>query len=279
WNALTNRPPVEALIAEVEDPVTARDYLDRFGVVLEPTLVLVGLTLGNDLDQIYFRQLPGLPPANGEGRPVDRLRSILLPAACRSPVRARGEERPVAGRWRLVELVRSAFASRREERGEAVLPYFGDWREPRLFDGNGLGFCLRQPPPEIEQALRATGELLSGMKGALEQRGVRMLLLLFPQRYEVQERDWEATVAAYGLDEECFERGLARRRIAELARRLGIETFDPTPQLVASFASSGRSLYLPGGDMHWNAHGHAVVAEALGSHLEKRSGDGVPGPD
>ncbi|MEZ5312986.1 MAG: hypothetical protein R2862_04670 [Thermoanaerobaculia bacterium] len=67
WNALTNRPPVEALIAEVEDPVTARDYLDRFGVVLEPTLVLVGLTLGNDLDQIYFRQLRGCRRRTGRG--------------------------------------------------------------------------------------------------------------------------------------------------------------------------------------------------------------------
>ena len=44
----------EVLVAETEEPATALYYLDHFGVKFHPDLVLLGITLGNDIAQTYF---------------------------------------------------------------------------------------------------------------------------------------------------------------------------------------------------------------------------------
>lgn len=283
WNQTPGLPRLEVLVAAIEQPATALDYLARFGLDFGPDLVLLGVTLGNDLDQSYvalapagdYRLRPGEDPPivlNPDRDPqieVERLQELALSAECSDPTAARAL-RGADGRSRfhLVELVRRLAAERRGREGEAVAPHFGDFAHPRLFDGNGLGGCLRKAPAEIDLAWERLAELLAATRDLVERQGSRLALVPFPQRYQVARADWEATVAAYGLVPACFDLQLPQRRLAALGERLGVPVLDPTAVLEAA-AGAGQALYLPRGDMHWSAAGHRAVARALAPHLRE----------
>ncbi len=283
WNLSPRGPRLEVLVAAIEQPATALDYLARFGLAFGPDLVLLGVTLGNDLDQSYvalapagdYRLRPGedppivLNPDRDPAAEVARLKDLMLPAECADPASARAS-RADAGRSRflLVELVRTLAAERRGRAGEAVTPHFGDFAHPRLFDGNGLGACLRRAPADIDLAWERLAGVLAATRDLVDRQGSRLALVAFPQRYQVASADWEAAVEAYGLVPACFDLRLPQRRLAALGERLGVPVLDPTAVL-ESAASSGQALYLPRGDMHWSAAGHRAVARALEPHLHE----------
>ena len=124
-------------------------------------------------------------------------------------------------------------------------------------------FCLVPPPPLIDVFFERLSRTLLGYRALAKERGFPLAVVLFPERYAVQEEDWNATVAGYGLRPACFDPGAPARRLRAFCAREGITCFDPAAALAAARRRSGRSQYLPGGDMHWNAEGHRAVFEAL----------------
>jgi lysophospholipase L1-like esterase len=134
----------------------------------------------------------------------------------------------------------------------------------RLFDGtNSLAFFLSPPPKEVELAFERLERTLGAYAATARAAGVRFLVLFFPQRYQVQPEDWGATVESYGLNAARFDLAAPGRRLGTFCRANGIAWLDLAPALAAAHERSGRSLYLPGGDMHWNPDGHRAVAAAV----------------
>jgi len=263
---LAARGPVEVLISEIEEPVTGLFWLDRSGARFHPAVVLLGVTLGNDIAQAGL----ALDPPGGyrieppdfhvervaEGLPLEKRAEIqaMISEACLVGAPART---PVRRHLRLLDLAL----------GMPVQP-IGSSRGPGLsrflLDAiNGLGFCLVPPPPLVDVFFERLSRTLLGYRALAHARGFAFAVVLFPQRYAVQEEDWNATVAAYGLRRDCFDPGAPARRLAAFCAREGITCFDPAAALVAAHRRTGRSLYLPEGDMHWSADGHRAVFEAL----------------
>lgn len=60
--------------------------------------------------------------------------------------------------------------------------------------------------------------------------------------------------------------GLMRTRLMEKARAQGFRVVDTEPLFKASFARDGRRFDFPH-DLHWNSHGHEVVAAAVAEAL------------
>jgi lysophospholipase L1-like esterase len=258
--------PAEVLISEIEEPVTGLFWLDRSGARFHPSAVILGLTLGNDVAQAGLAlDPPGAyriePPAFRIGRVAEGLalesRDEILAAIPEACLAGAPAEAPV--RWRL-HVLDLAF-------GMPVQP-IGSSRGPGLsrflLDGvNGLGICLVPPPPLVDVLFERLSRTLLGYRALAKERGFVFAVVLFPQRYAVQEEDWNATVAAYGLRPACFDPGAPARRLHAFCAQEGITCFDPAAALAAARRRSGRSQYLPGGDMHWNADGHRAVFEAL----------------
>ena len=263
---LAARGPAEVLISEIEEPVTGLYWLDRSGVRFHPALVLLGVTLGNDIAQAGLAlDPPGFYRIEPPDFHIERVAAELVhekrddihvrfPEACLAgaPVKT-----PVRRRVRLLDLVL----------GMPTQP-IGSSRGPGpsrfLLDGvNGLGFCLVPPPPLIDVYFERLSRTLLGYRALAAARGFAFAVVLFPQRYAVQEEDWDATVAAYGLRRGCFDPGVPARRLSAFCARERITCFDPAAALAAARRRTGRSQYLPGGDMHWNADGHRAVFEAL----------------
>lgn len=280
---------VEVLISLIESPPTGLLYLERHGLGWHPDLVLLGLTLGNDVAQAYLildprgelrLAAPGEggsaiaenPDADQEALVADHW-SWTLPRRCfdpraAAPPRARPETEEDG--LRLRRLATSRLAARRErEAPSAVASLWGRYRRPLLFDNHGLGLYLAEPPPRVRGAFERLFAMLRAFRDLCAEREVGFAVALFPQRFQVQERDWQATVAAYGLDPGCFDLMAPNRRIAAFCRRAGIPCLDPTEDLARRFEAAGESLYLPRGDMHWNARGHQAFFEATAEQVEE----------
>ena len=64
------------------------------------------------------------------------------------------------------------------------------------------------------------------MRRTAEQGGSKFLLVVHPQRYQVQPADWEALRQRWNLRAEDFDLELADRRIAGMAAARGIQVCD-----------------------------------------------------
>lgn len=262
--------PAEVLISEIEQPTTGLWWLLHGGFDWRPSLVVLGVTLGNDVAQTFFSVDPpgdywiGIQGGHVVMEPLDRPTPIpdrpeyalRLPPASLEPG-APETLAPVRRPLRLLDLLL----------GPAPQPIFclrGASFPHALFDGtNGLGIFLAKPPPAIDVALARTERVLGAYAAAARERGVNLLVVLFPQRFQVQEEDWAASVRAYGLRAAAFDLDGPSRRLSTFCAANSIACLDLAGPLREARRRGGRSLYLPGGDMHWSAAGHAAAAAAL----------------
>ena len=250
---------IEVLISCVESPHRGLEYLERFGVGWRPHLVLLGVTLGNDIAQDYVSLHPE-PIGFHHG-----LESFLLPASSlRADPRPRGGDLASFLR-RHSWLWADAFPADR--------PIAASYRDSglRLFDPwHGLGLFLGEPPPIVEEAYQRHFAVLRSMASLCEARGITFAVLLFPQRFQVQSNDWWATVEAWGLDPTAFDLRAPNRRIRAFCAEHGIAVIDPVEHMARVHERSRISAYLPQGDMHWNARGHRVWFEGARADLARR---------
>ncbi len=115
----------------------------------------------------------------------------------------------------------------------------------------------------LSEAYERLGRLLGAFQAFCDAREIALVVALFPQRFQVQPADWRQTVVKYGLKESAFDLEAPGRRILELCRASRTTCIDPTDAMRRRHEWSGRSLYLPRGDMHWNALGHEAFGDAV----------------
>ena len=241
---------IEVLIAELPHPAAALAYLQEHAWRLAPDLVVVGLTVGNDLAQGWSvrRRIPEplvadlLLPADAFQRsPVDRLAMRL--------------DRSLLS-WRSYRRVVSLL------RKSPITSDYGDFPgRVHVFDAmHGLGyFYARRPLPLVEQSWRETERLLLDLRLAGGEAGSRPIVVVFPQRFQTAAAEWRATSFEYGLDPAAFDLELPNRRLAAACAAAGLECVD----LLPAFRAEPAATYLPQGDMHWNARGQALAARTL----------------
>jgi hypothetical protein len=127
-------------------------------------------------------------------------------------------------------------------------------------------FYARRPLPLVEESWDETGRLLGEIGGAAAALGAPLLVAVWPQRFQTSDADWRATAFEYGLDPGAFDLDLPNRRIAAACARAGLDCAD----LLPAFREERAPSYLPLGDMHWNANGHAVAARVLAPLVRAR---------
>jgi hypothetical protein len=260
----------EILVAEIEGPSIALYYLDKFGLQLKPQIVLLGITLGNDIGQAY----QGLDP---HGRYTLTIKSGTVHieenhnpligfeqlAAYKIPPEYLKSETPTerfirrAGRW----LTRRHLLRRFYQQHEAITSW-GNRDNLSLFDANnGFGVFADPPPPEIQEAYHRLFRILDAFALICRQHGILFAVELFPQRYQVQPEDWARAVEEYGLNASRFNLMGPNEKIAAFCREHGIVCIDPTAAMARRYAVTGKPMYLPRGDMHWNKEGHRAFFE------------------
>jgi hypothetical protein len=260
----------EVMVSEIEEPATALYYLSKFGLAFHPQIVLLGITLGNDIGQAYI----GLDPKGKYSLKVDHdqvtiepktaeisessLQNYMIPAAYL--------ERPGFLRKQFYEL-RRGFKRLWLMRGfykdnEGIVSWYDAENPPRLFDfGNALGMFMQPPPPLIDEAYQRLFRVLSAMQTICKQHQIILAVEIFPQRFQVQPPDWESAVEKYRISKGRFDLMNPNKKIRQFCLQQNIAIIDPTREMAKYYAKSGNNMYLPFGDMHWNKTGHRAFFE------------------
>ena len=247
---------VEVLSAGAGQPDAYFDYLKQHGLKFDPDLVVVGITLANDMSQVYATKnnlsfkddlVSELLPDDAYSGDYTRLLPVRLDRSFYS--------------WRGYRRIRPLLLP------EGVGSWYDDVPgEVHAFDpSHALGyFYTRQTLTSVDQSFDEMERSLSGIVAICREARVELVFAIFPQRFQVSEREWRAAVFRYALDRNAFDLEHPNRRIHEMCDQLDArctDLLDPMAQ------HSSKRLYLPRGDMHWSERGHRVAGEALANYL------------
>jgi len=297
---------VRVLNAEVSDPAYGLHYLQRHGLGFRPAVVLYGLC-ANDMLQAALRfgpdrlfQLdaegrlvasPEAPEAAGAGDHhhlvypavssralAERDRSRSRRAIAAVSRRLHGAARELAGR---LLRFRALAPLERDVTRTAAVPMWSYAREAeradghmRLLDGTvNLAYFAVDPPPVLEEMYAKLFALLKAMDRSVRRAGGRFVLVVHPQRFQVDPADWRALRDYWQLADSDFDLERYNRRLSRFCRENGILCVDLLEPLRRE--ASKHALYLPRGDMHYNRAGHALAARSLADFLRAHVLDGA----
>jgi lysophospholipase L1-like esterase len=243
--------PVEVVNAGVSGWGTADQlvWLQRVGLALEPDLVLVAMTLHNDvsdnLDLRHHELVAGVPRARP--RTEMPLRTYL-------PLELKGWLASHSHLYRLLtEVLRGGEI---QARAGALTSHVSELMQRDPDDRIALGWQLTQDHlDEIHEASRAGDATMAVFMIPL---AIQLSDAVFEQFVENQD---------YGPHEALLDR--PQRQMLGWSEGAGVPVIDLLPAFRARTAADPRLLYIPA-DGHWNEAGHALAAETLADSLIER---------
>jgi SGNH hydrolase-like domain, acetyltransferase AlgX len=151
---------------------------------------------------------------------------------------------------------------------------------PRLHEalaGLGLVQPVSDDPPrefwpygpgrgrEVGEMWAVTAALLRALKQDVEARGARLSVLYVPARFEVNASVWQTTRERYQLGKR-WDPYVVYDRLQKEMDAIGVPLLDTREALSRTEASGPPAYYTR--DVHWNAVGNRIAAEALQRHVE-----------
>jgi lysophospholipase L1-like esterase len=134
-------------------------------------------------------------------------------------------------------------------------------RENRL--SIAMGTHAATPAPRVEKGLVLTEDAMQQFVDAVHRRRLPCAIFVVPDREQVDDRLWAATLVSHGLAAAAYDRRQPSERLVQFARRAGVPALD----LLAAFqARQAEQLY---DGVHWTPRGHAVAAEATAEFLRE----------
>lgn len=130
----------------------------------------------------------------------------------------------------------------------------------------GVPMGIYLPPDDVwTDGWQATDLVLAAFKTEAEANGARLGVFVIPDRRQIYDRDWDATLALLPtIERDALDRERPTRTILSLLDAQGIPALD----LGDAFRATDTRLYFEI-DGHFNASGHAVTANALADWLYK----------
>lgn len=221
-------------------------YLVQYGIDYEPDLVVVAMTLHNDISDNLRRQWHTL-----EGD------SLVSRDVAQMPY------------WQYKKAELKAFLSTRFQLYQLWrrVSHRGEIRQVRSALDSHIVQLFREPPPEgIASGFRLTELLLAEIKSTAQGVGAPTALFLLPLKVQLSDSIYAAFVQSAGATEAEMPAARPQRVMVAIADSLQIPVIDLLPAFVEWTATSDTTLYMVQ-DGHWNEAGHrlaaAIVAQGL----------------
>ncbi len=265
----------EVLISGHNNPSSAAYYLQEHGLKYQPNLVVVAITLGNDLTWHNYRssvystvsddgelvlELARKPQQTGREQP-----NLLLPAEAYLP------EGRLTDYWSKLEFkLRRVLATNSSYFEDSVPPATGPNPSTRgnAYAGDfftSLGLFYLPLMPEMEAFYEDFEELLWVYRRLTLKHKAQLLIVLFPTRFQVSGSDWDSLHRALRLNPARFDLNYPNRRLNEFCETNGIPVLDVTDAL----SHEPQSVFRPLGDMHLNEQGQKRVGEILAQRISE----------
>jgi hypothetical protein len=221
-------------------------YLTEYGLQYEPDLIVVAMTLHNDISdnlREYWHRLE-------DGALVDQRRTPIPPLEYAS-LQAKAF---LAVRFQLVQLYR-------EVRRGAESRQVGQALNTHVIE------LFKVPPPDhIERGFELTERLLERMQVVADGVGAPVALVVLPLVYQLSDNAFANFVQTSTVPSNEMSIGLPQETIQAAAERLGMPMIDLLPAFRRWTETRSEPLYIEW-DGHWNEEGHRlatqVVSEAL----------------
>jgi len=136
------------------------------------------------------------------------------------------------------------------------------------FLDDNLRPALRHKPPSVERAWQQFESDLRKLAQDLSEDQTTLIVALIPCRQAVEPNELANSLAYTQYETDDFDLDAPAERIAVIARDVDALVVNPTETFRERAASE--SLYLTG-DLHFNARGHRIFAEAISAALRSLS--------
>lgn len=221
-------------------------YLTTYGMKWRPDLVVVVMTLHNDLSDNLRQRFHTTRNSTLVERPRDKTTFLDYKL-----VQLKGFLATRSHAYQLV--IRSRRT--REMRGEA-----------RQLSSHVVEILREEPGEAIVKSVDLTGLLLERIKTTVAAEGGRVVLVLLPLAMQLSDATFADLARAAGQE---LRIDGPQRLVTRVAARAGIPVIDLLPGLRAWTAGGGAPLYLER-DGHWNERGHRLAAEIVSRELVGR---------
>jgi GDSL-like lipase/acylhydrolase family protein len=224
-------------------------YLTEYGLAYAPDLVVVAMTLHNDVSdnlREYWHTTVDGTLFDRQREPIPWLTYRTLRLKAFLAVRLQ-----LAQLWRQVRHGREMRFTGLNLRSHVV----------QLFE--------EPVPEEIERGWTLTALLLEQMQTEAARGGAGLAIVLLPVEYQLSEEMFADFVLGAGTALEEMDGDRPQRVMTDIAARLGIPVIDLLPGFRRRTAEDESPLYVSG-DGHWNEAGHrlatgVVVRELIAS--------------
>ena len=263
----------EVMISSHNNPTNAWYCYQRHGYKYKPNLVLLGVTLGNDLTwnsyRVTFAPVKdargklSLEPTQETVRDTQKGQGLMIP-----------EDAYVSKSLldifvKIERKIREFLAKRSALFGYETPPVLyplASW--PRHFFATdfsvSLGLFYSPLMPEMDTLYSDLEENLSGLNEEVARTGSRLVVVLFPVRIQLHGKDWDLLKKLYFLDEKKFDLEYPDKRLLAFCRKNNILCTDVLPAFQEiSQKTPGSHLYRPRGDMHFSEKGQEAAAAKL----------------
>lgn len=217
-------------------------YLTRYGLRYAPDLVLVAMTLHNDMsdnfrERWYTLRQDSLIDKDPPPLPIRQYRVLTAKAFLATHSHGYQLLRRVARRGSMTGVARAL--------NQHIVELF-----------------TTPPSPAIERGYRLTEALLHSIDSAGRAHGARVAVALLPLQVQLSDTAFGEFLKAAGKSESSMPRTRPQDEIGTAAARSGIPVIDLLPPL-RDWELAGRSpLYLRN-DGHWSAEGHRLASTVV----------------
>lgn len=214
---------------------------------LGPDVALLAIFLGNDLSD-----------ARPDQEPIAIVDGLIAPAATPRGLRHRLYDHSHLLRALGQAGAHPVIASLRRLLG------LGEPFVVRTLRYEMTNYAIR-PDDAVRQAVATTDEAIARLAGVCESDHTILVAALLPDRIQIADSAWQATLHMLRLDPAAYDSELPRRRFADLLKSHDVLFLDLTPAFTAAIAR-GETLYYRH-DRHWNPRGHRLAAAEIGRFL------------
>lgn len=246
-NASTDRM-VEVINAGVPAYSLAQEirYLEKYGLDLEPDVVLVGFYIGNDFIDSYELYDAG-------GTPTIAVSDHMLVSRKGSDAGhgIMGMTQPIrsflAPNSHLYVFLRNRFSEVLRRLG---LRHIGHITE----------FCAKEFTPEMQEQWQHTQQLLLELSALTRAHGKQLVIVPIPLIYQVHQDIWNEYTSIFQIDPTRFDMEKPQRLLTDFCTQQNIDCVDVLDTMRRQGETTPLFYRVDG---HMTAAGHRVVAQVL----------------